>query len=102
MKVTASENMWSISLMFDTSHSSIGPCAPSEQSPFEDSLMHVSKVLLSSSRDCGENTEAFMAEIVHTVNSSDRNEPPNMRLLVAFEWTQAWVLFCFGCLDFDN
>ena len=46
-----------ISVMLDTSHSPIGPCRPSEQSPFSDNFRQVVTALLSFALDCGENMD---------------------------------------------
>ena len=45
-----------ISVNLDTSHSSIAPCTPSEQSGIRDDLIHLSTAFLSCALDCGENT----------------------------------------------
>ena len=44
-----------ISLTLDTSHSSIAPSAPSEQSRLRDDFTQLATALLSSALDCGEN-----------------------------------------------
>ena len=43
-----------MSVVLDTSHSPIGPCELSEQSPFGDCSRHASTALLSSALDCSE------------------------------------------------
>ena len=48
--------------------------------------MWASTAPLSSSLDCGENAAEAA---VHTVRDIDPNDPANMALLLAFEWTQA-------------
>ena len=99
-----------MSVTLDTSHSPIGPCGPSEPSPLGDNLRHASTALLSSALDFGENTEVVATEVVgtrgvgtgtvgtgavgtgvgvHTVSDIDPDEPANIELLLAFEWTQA-------------
>ena len=59
-----------ISVTLDTSHDSMGPCAPLEQSPFGESfLRHASTALLSSVLDRGKNpfvvNDAFVCTCVH-------------------------------------
>ena len=44
--------------MFDTSHSTIGPCQPSGQSPFGDNFRHASTALLRPGLDSGEKAGA--------------------------------------------
>ena len=67
----------------DTSHSTIGPCGPFEQSPLGDNLRHAPTASLSSTAD--ENA----GEVVHTVRDIDPDEPVNMSFLLAFELVQA-------------
>ena len=67
----------------DTSQSPIGPCGPSEQSPFGDSLRHASTALLSSALDCGENTGVVVVVVVHTARAIDPRDPVNMFILLA-------------------
>ena len=51
-----------MSVTLDTSHSTIGPCGPLEQSSFGDNLRHASTVSLSSDAD-----EKVVIVLVHTV-----------------------------------
>ena len=44
-----------MSVTRDTSHSPIGPCGPSEQSPLGDTLRHALRALSSSALEGGEN-----------------------------------------------
>ena len=103
---TAFKNMSSMSVTLDTSHSAIGPCRPLEQSPSAgENLRHFSTAYLSSAVD--ENAVdkgaavvvaavvvvavvvVVVVVVVHTVCDIDPGDPSNMRLLLAFELTQA-------------
>ena len=99
----------------DTSHDPIGPCAPAEQLPTGDSLMHAPTASWSSILLWGANTVATVlvvvaavlvmvaavmvdamdlavvvvaAVVVHTVDDIDPGEPINMLSFFAFDCTQ--------------
>ena len=70
-----------MSVTFETSHSPIGPCGQSEQSPFGDSCRYAATASLSSTLDCGEN----IGLVVHTVVDIDPEEPANIASFLDFE-----------------
>jgi hypothetical protein len=79
------ENMWLISVILDTPHCIIGPCGLFQQSPSGDNSRHVSTASWSSAFDCGKNAGLLL---VHTSDDIDPDEPLNIAVLVAFEFTQ--------------
>ena len=83
VNVFAPKNISLMSVTVDTSHSPIGPCGLAALSPFADSLRYASTALLSSALDFGENAG------VHGVCEIDPDEPANMVVEIALEWTQA-------------
>ena len=74
-----------MSVTLDTSHSPIGPCGQSEQSPFEDSWRYVATAFVSCFWDRGENTEVA---IVHSIVDINPGEPVHISRLLAFELTK--------------
>ena len=48
--------------------------------------MYTSTAPLSSTLDCGEN---FVGDVVHIVLDIDPDDPANITLFLALEWTQA-------------
>ena len=55
LKDAAPRNMAFVSVTLDTSHSPIGPCGPSEQSPSGANFRQIVTAFLSSAWNCGEN-----------------------------------------------
>ena len=83
----------------DTSHSPISLCGPSEQSPFGDSLRHVSMAICISSLDLGENAKV----VAQAVRDIDPGEPANILVMSPLNDVALWnILAIIDTLDTSN